>query len=649
MSGLEFKLNESFIDQFIDKQPDWGPIGYVTYKRTYSRIKENGLTEEFWETLRRVVEGVYSIQKGHCKSFGLPWSNSKSQKSAQEMYQRMWDMKFLPPGRGLWAMGTPIIDKIGAAALMNCAMCSTKDLSTDFSAPFTFLMDMSMLGVGVGFDVLGAGHVTIKQPRVHPEDYVVEDSREGWVDLTSRVLNSYVGVSARPSTVDYSLIRPKGAPIKTFGGVAEGSEPIMNLIDDIDKILSPLIGEKITSTAIVDLMNVIGKCVVSGNVRRTAELSLGSPQDTEFLNLKNPEIHQDELFSHRWCSNNSVSCEVGEDYSVVAEMTAKNGEPGYVWLENCRNYGRMGDNGRKDYRVMGVNPCAEQTLEDRELCCLVETFPSRHDSLEDYKKTLKFSYLYAKTVTLIPTHNERSNAVMMRNRRIGTSQSGIVQNFQKIGVREHMRWCDEGYSYINDLDTIYSDWLCVPRSIKKTTVKPSGTVSLLPGVTPGIHYPHSEFYYRTIRFQENSPLVESLRKANYRIEKDKYGPNTLVVYFPIKEEYYDRSKAEVSMWEQLENAAQMNRYWSDNAVSATITFKPEEAGDISHALSLYESRLKSISFLPLQDHGYEQAPYQEISEAEYDSYVKSLKKINWKKKETHEMADMFCDGESCVI
>ena len=309
----------------------------------------------------------------------------------------------------------------------------------------------------------------------------------------------------------------------------------------------------------------------------------------------------------------------------------------------------MGDNGRKDYRVAGINPCGEIPLESAENCNLVETFPSKHDSLDDYLKTLKYAYLYSKTVTLIPTHNERSNAVMMRNRRIGTSQSGIIQAMKKFGKREFFRWCDEGYNYIRGLDIEYSDWLCVPRSIKVTTTKPSGSVSLLPGVTPGIHYPHSEYYYRTIRFSDTSPLISPLRKAGYRIEEDKYSPSTLVVYFPVKEEYYDRSKSEVSMWEQLENAAQMNKYWADNAVSVTVTFSEEEAKDISNALSLYETRLKSVSFLPLEDHGYEQAPYQEIMEEEYLSAIKNLRKINWGKKDTHEVTEMYCENDHCVL
>lgn len=351
----------------------------------------------------------------------------------------------------------------------------------------------------------------------------------------------------------------------------------------------------------------------------------------------------------RWASNNSVIAREGMDYMKAGTQTAFNGEPGYFWLENARAYGRLKDGPTyADAKVAGTNPCAEQSLESYEICNLVETFPSRHESLEEYKRTLKFAYLYAKTVTLIPTHNERTNAIMLRNRRIGLSQSGIVESFTRHGRREHFRWCDEGYQYICKLDRIYSQWLCVPESIKRTSIKPSGTVSLMPGVTPGIHYPHSQYYWRTIRLDKTSALVEPLRKAGYRIEESVYGDNTLVVYFPVKEKFFLRSKNDVSVWEQVENVAQIQYYWADNQVSATITFKPEEALDIPYILELYETRLKSISFLPLVDHNYPQAPYQAISKEAFELAVSKLSVPDFSTMNTDETQDLYCDGDKCA-
>ena len=531
----QFRLTEGFLEKYVGQQPEWGPVGYVTYRRTYSRPLPNGQTEEFWQTLQRVVEGTYAIQKTHCRYFGLPWNQIKAQKSAQRMFELMWEMKFLPPGRGLWAMGTDYIKTRSAAPLLSCAFTSTKDLATDFADPFMFLMDMSMLGVGVGGDTRGAGTVVIKQPKQSEYIFTVPDTREGWCAIAECILLSYVGKAAKPLSIDYSLVRPAGVPIKTFGGIAAGPEPLRQLVEiDIPSVLDPLIGKPITSTAIVDIFNFVGKCVVSGNVRRSAEILFGNPTDEEFLLLKDPTLHKTELEDRRWCSNNSVIVEPETDFSRLANLTAINGEPGFFWLKNAQAWGRMCDPPTfSDMRVQGANPCVEQSLEDRELCCLVENFIARCSSLEEFKEVLKHSYLYAKTVTLLPTHNQRSNAVMMRNRRIGCSLAGISRAIGKLGYSELVRWLDEGYRHIRYLDRIYSEWLCIPESVKVTSIKPGGTIPLLPGEPPGMHFPHSEYYIRNIRIGDKSPLVDHLTKAGFSVEKDIYTPNTVVIIFPF--------------------------------------------------------------------------------------------------------------------
>lgn len=664
-----FKLSEQFIDEYKGKQPKWGELGYFVYKRTYSRSLQNGKSEEFWQTLQRVVEGVYTIQKRHCDSLKLPWNAHKAQKSAQEMYRRMWEFKFLPPGRGLWAFDLDLIDKKGSGPLNNCAFVSTDELSTSFTTPFTFAMDMLMLGVGVGFDTTGKNLVTISTPKTTTDIFVVEDTREGWVKLLEVVLDSFIKVNHFPLIIDYSKVRKEGEPIKTFGGTASGPIPLADLImciveiftnkrtgefyllnenniQDFSKFNFEFESYKITSENIVDVFNLIGRCVVSGNVRRSSELAIGNKDDKEFKKLKQ---NKEKLIHHRWASNNSVSCEIGMDYLEFSGDTSINGEPGYIWLENARQYGRLKDGITDvDSKVKGFNPCGEQKLESMEMCCLVETFPVNHDTYEDFQRTLKYAYLYAKTVTLIPTHDSRTNAVMMRNRRIGTSMSGITSAFQRFGKRKFFNWCDSGYSYLKNLDKMYSDWLCIPKSICISTVKPSGTIPFLPGLPPGIHYPHSEYYIRNVRINHLSPLLQLYKDAGYQIEKDESVPNTLVISFPIHEKYFNRGKTDVSMWEQLETAAQMQYYWSDNSVSVTVTFSKSEAKDISKALELYETRLKSVSFLPLEDHGYKQAPYITITKEEYEKMISKIKPVKTK-EDLHEITDKFCDGESCQI
>jgi len=647
LENISFTLDDNFLAKFIGKQPDWGPLGHITYKRTYARVVEGeNRKEEFWETIRRVVEGCYSIQKEHCIKLSLPWTDAKAQNSAQIMYEKIWNFKFLPPGRGLWMMGTEFIARHGSMSLNNCGFASTGDINLKYSKAFQFVMDALMLGVGVGFDTKGAGKITIKKPIEDHFTFQIPDSREGWVESLKLVIEAYF-LGKRLPEFDFSLIRPAGQPIRGFGGIASGPGPLKDMLMNIQEILKARIDQPISSLDILDIMNLIGKCVVAGNVRRSAEIALGEATDLEFIKCKQDK---EKLYSHRWASNNSIFAKKGLDYSFIADQISVNGEPGVLWLENAKAYSRMGDTpDHKDKKVAGVNPCGEQSLESFELCCLVESFPSRHDSYEEYQDTLKYAYLYAKSVTLVNTHWQETNAVMLKNRRMGISQTGIIEAFVKYGRRTILDWCDKGYKYLRELDEDYSDWLCIPKSIKITTVKPSGTVSLLPGVPPGIHYPHSEYYIRRIRISKNSDLIEPIKKAGYHIEDDSYSPNTIVVEFPVHEQLFERSKDDVSIWEQAENAADYQKYWSDNQVSITITFKQDEANQIKHVLECFEDKLKSVSFLPIKEHGYKQAPYESITKEKFEEMVSKLKPLDLDKTKDRTIGSKFCDSESCEI
>lgn len=826
-----FTLTPAFVDQFKGKQPEWGygGLGLFVCKRTYARELIDGSTEEFWQTCQRVVEGCFNIQKMHCRQMGLPWKDDKARNSAQDMFQRMWDFKFSPPGRGLWVMGTDLVFEKGSAALQSCGFHSTENIGEDFSGPFTFLMDMSMLGVGIGGDTRGAGKVRLGVPKTTLEPFVVADSREGWVDLLRNVLCSFVGKTHFPLVIDYSKIRCRGTPIKTFGGIASGPKPLQEMIENITRLLLPnsmtvtwdvdwrddqgrielakagFSGTggtyKISSTQIVDLFNYIGKAVVAGGIRRSSEIMFGDVEDPAFMTLKQDKAALDD---RRWVSNNSIFAKVGMDYSEVAKSMAINGEPGLIWLDNMRAYSRMCDvPDYKDRRAMGTNPCftgdtliavadgrgavsikelvkqgedvpvysiskeneieiqwarhprctremsplvkvllkdntfirvtpdhkmrlldgttceakdlmpgnilpkldpkasedsacikevqilevqepvynltvdknhtvgvvtkcditngycgvftpqcSEQTLEDKELCNLVECYPAHHDTYEDFEKTLKMAYLYAKTVTLIPTHDQRSNAVMMRNRRIGCSMSGVTQAIKKFGRRKFLNWCDQGYQYILKMDKVYSDWFGIPLSIKVTAIKPGGTTPLLCGSTPGVHYPHSEYYIRNVRVANTSPLVEACIKAGYPVDPDVYADDTSVVGFPVHEKHFTKGKDQVSIWEQFALVADMQDHWTDNQVSATITVKKHEVADIKSCLEVYETRLKGISLLPAgdEDHGYAFPPYQAITKDQYESMVARITPLDFGTK-THDASteEKFCTGDTCML
>ncbi len=196
-----FEIDDSFVDKYRRVKPPFGFNGFgeLVYKRTYSRIMPDGRNEEWVDTVNRVVNGAYNLQKRWIQDRGLEWSDYKAQESAQEMFDRMFKMKFLPPGRGIWAMGSEITEERGLyAALNNCAFVSTENLAEKLSKPFRFLMDMSMLGVGVGFDTKGAGEMFVRGPdyRRGKERFVIPDTREGWVESTGRIIDSYLSITS---------------------------------------------------------------------------------------------------------------------------------------------------------------------------------------------------------------------------------------------------------------------------------------------------------------------------------------------------------------------------------------------------------------------------------------------------------------------
>jgi ribonucleoside-triphosphate reductase len=651
-----FVLNKEFIDTYKHRETPFGfnGLGEIVYRRTYSRVKPDTLENEQWfETVERVVNGCFNMQKNWIVTHHLGWDENEMQLIAQEMYDRIFEMKFLPPGRGLWAMGSPITEERGLyAALNNCAFVSTDKIAEDPSKPFSFLMDMAMLGVGVGFDTEGANTVSIRGQHGSDYIYVIPDSREGWVQSVKLLIDSFFNKDYGNVIFDYSLVREEGQPIKGFGGVSSGPTTLMELHNSIREILTQSIGKPLSITAIVDIMNCIGKCVISGNVRRTAEIAFGRHDSKEFIDLKNYEKNPHRK-SYGWTSNNSVFAEIGMDYTDTAQRVAQNGEPGYAWLSNMRAYSRMnGDPDWKDWKANGGNPCLEQTLESYELCCLVETFPTKHKDLDDFKKTLRVAFLYAKTVTLGKTHWPNTNRVLLRNRRIGCSMSGIAQFLSKHSIEDLRQFCTEGYQALEIYDREFSNFFSIPRSIKMTSIKPSGTVSLLAGSTPGMHYPECRFYIRRLRLPKGSNLAHILKEAGYVVEEAHSDPRSLVVEFPIDAGEGIRTAKELSLWEQLSLAAFLQKYWADNQVSCTITFDPEtEGGQIPYALNYYQYQLKGVSFLPRYEGVYSQMPYEAITEEVYKKAISRIKEFDLNKSHKGEEpeSERYCDGDKCVL
>lgn len=659
---FSFKLSKSFVEEYKDREPDWGwkdaagnSIGELTFVRTYSRIKKDGTKEKWWETCERVINGMYSLQKDHCISNRLEWNGHKAQASAQEAYDRLFQLKWTPPGRGLAQIGTPLVNlHKNGASLQNCAVTGFPDDNKhDPGFPFAWLVEAMMLGIGVGANVVEKSTIMVTSPNDDDtEVYQIPDTREGWAISVGKLVNSYLKPNQPKIEFDYSLIRPYGAPIATFGGTASGPEPLEDGHEKIRAVLEKNVGSLLTSRTIVDCYNLIGCFVVAGNARRSAELMMGAYDDDDFASLKDPEGFEDRPWG--FMSNNSIAVKVGDDYNKFIERTVTNGEPGYIWMDTSKAYGRLIDPPNyKDQRISAYNPCAEQSLEKYECCTLVEVHLNRAESYEDFQRSLKFAYGYAKTVTLLSTPWPKTNAVMQRNRRIGLSLTGIAGFVETHNLFTFRTWADSGYAEVQRLDDTYSEWLGIRNSIKTTTVKPSGTVSLLSGATPGVHWaPGGEYFLRAIRFAEHDNTWKLLEESGYTVEDDIYSPNTKVVYFPLKSDA-GRAESEVSIYEKIHLAAEAQKYWSDNSVSVTVSFDQKtESDDVAKVLRMYEASLKTVSFLPMGNTVYAQQPYQKLSKEEYEERSKGLKKLDssllYDSGEEAE-SEAFCTTDSCMI
>ncbi len=644
-----FSLKQSFCDAIQTKTAHFGfgGFGEATYYRTYSRIKPDGTQEHWPDTVIRVINGVMSVRKNHYVMNRLAWDEADSQAYAQRLANAMFDMKWLPPGRGLWVMGTDYVYERGGAALNNCGAVDTADLAQ--AADWT--MDMLMSGVGVGFNTSWKGEYASMPDKTDPITYTIPDSREGWVSSVRMLIESYTK-GAKWFKFDYDTIRPEGTPISGFGGTASGPDPLIQLHERIESYLDLYCQEEQDQTrTTADIMNAIGACVVAGNVRRSAEISLGSVEDETFLELKDYEKNPDRS-EIGWMSNNTVVLEKNEDFQklpLIAKRIRNNGEPGIMNLINVQKYARYGD--ESDDKAWLANPCSEIPLESFELCNLAEVFPARCESEDSFYEALEFATFYASTVALLPTHRTETNAIVVRNRRIGVSLSGVADMLDALGATELTRRLRAGYKLVHSINKKLAAEAGVPSSIRVTTVKPSGTISQLVGVSSGMHFPTFQYAIRRMRVGNSSHICDVLKAAGIPNEPDTYSAKTTVFEFPI-DQGKTRKATAVSAWEQFAFLAMLQREWSDNMVSCTVYFDPKTEGDqIEHMLAQFAPIIKSVSMLPHTDTGaYVQMPYEGITKETYEARVADLPKIDWSRFGGSDgIESRFCTNDSCDI
>lgn len=580
----EFSLSLETQDKIRKQTPIFGfnQFGECVYYRTYSRIIRDDfdqpLGQEGWgDTVIRVINGIFSIRKDWYVRNNIRWDEQRWQAYAERMAQSLFRMEWLPPGRGLWAMGTPLLAERGSMALYNCAFTEIGDTWID---DLCWAMDSLMYGVGVGFRPIRTG-LTLQVPS-STFTYVIPDTREGWVESLRLLLEAFATGGSEP-IFDYSLIRPFGAPIKSFGGTASGPDPLKRMhetISDLCYAYAKYPDELDEVRLKTDIANLIGVCVVAGNVRRSAEIGLCELDDPTFLQLKNYKKYPYRQ-AFGWMSNNSallIKPDDFEEMDTIAKANIQGYDVGYLNMINVRQ-GRVGKHdmdafGIRADEATGLNPCGEIPLEHREVCNLAETLPTRCIDVDRWLEACEYATFYCSTVTLLPTHQESTNKIILRNRRIGVSLIDFTGWKEVEGTAKVISHLRQGYKRVRQVNKFLAQEAGIPESIRVTTVKPGGSVPKVAGRQSGAGYPTFEYTLRRMNVGEGTPIDKVLIKANIPFEDSVYTPNTHVFEFPIKQGPA-RPATEVTIWEQAMNVVLLQREWADNAVSNTLYFKPK--------------------------------------------------------------------------
>ena len=594
----------------------WSNLAAVVFKRTYARKTASGEPENWAQTVERVIAGNVG---GH----------GVGEKEITDLKYLLTNRKAGPAGRGLWFSGTEGHKILGGAALNNCWFLSGDDWQN-----FVIAQDLLMLGGGVGMSV--EHRFVSKLPRVKKDvtivhkgtndaELIVPDSREGWCELTRRVLESHLvtGKSFSYSTV---CIRGYGEPIKGFGGKASGPGPLRSFVEKLQALLQSRQGKALRPIDAADILCCIGEMVVAGNVRRSAILIMGDGWDKDYLKAKRWDIG--EVPTQRAMANFSVVCDDTEDLHPLFWKTYEAGEPfGLVNRTNMQKYGRMGE--LKKDGAIGMNPCAEATLEDGEPCNLQEIALPNLDGPEEFIKAGRLMHRWGKRVTMEKYHHEKSAEVVARNRRVGTGITGCLGS--PLFVPEHL---DAAYAAIQEENIAYSKELGIAPSIRTTVVKPSGSMSkVMDCAHEGIHAAYSRYGIQRIRFAANDSLVPLLRAAGHYIEPvvkfdGTLDHQTVVVDFYVQApEGFPVADEDWTTWKQLDVLKMAQRHWADQAVSVTVYYRREELPEIKAWLADNLKLLKSISFLCHNEHGFKQAPKEAISREQFEKLSAKIKPL----------------------
>ena len=640
------------------------PTDYQSFIHTsrYARwLEEEGRRENWDETVQRYIKNVvYKAFPNNNldrpltdKELAFDWG-----KVEQEIYDAIMSLEVMPSMRAMMTAGP-------AATRDNTCMYNCSYLPVDDPKSFDEAMFILLCGTGVGFSV--ERQFVSKLPEI-PELFVsettivVKDSKEGWAKALRQVL-ALLWAGEIPQW-DIGLVRPAGAKLKTFGGRASGPAPLVELFNFVITTFKNAQGRKLSSIECHDIMCKIGEVVVVGGVRRSAMISLSNLSDDRMRHAKSGAWWEND--PQRALANNSVSyTEKPDAVSFMREWMALvesgSGERGVFNRQASKKQAEK--NGRRDPNYeFGTNPCSEIILRPNQFCNLTEVVVRATDSMEDLERKVKLATILGtiqSTYTKFPYLRKVWNKNTEEERLLGVSLTGIMDNslmtIKNKGLEktlEHLR----GICVSTNAE--WADRLGIPVAAAITCVKPSGTVSQLVDSASGIHARHSPYYIRTVRGDNKDPLTQFMSDQGIPNEPCVMKPDQTTVFsFPVKSPTKAVVTEDMTAIEQLETWLMYQRHWCEHKPSVTINVRKDEWFEVGAFVYKYFDEMSGVSFLPYNEHTYQQAPYQEVDKDQYKDLLSSMPSaIAWselanyeKEDNTVSMQTMACTGDVCEM
>jgi len=626
---------------------NYGMTDYMKFIHTsrYARwLDDEGRRETWVETVSRYMDNLV-----HSKV---------DASTADALETAIMDLNVMPSMRALMTAG-PALDRDNTAGY-NCSY-----LPVDDPKSFDEAMFILLCGTGVGFSV--ERQFVSKLPEI-PELFesdttvVVKDSKEGWAKSLRQVIALLY--SGEIPKWDVSRVRPAGAKLKTFGGRASGPAPLVDLFNFVIRTFKEAQHRKLSSLEVHDIMCKIGEVVVVGGVRRSAMISLSNLSDDRMRHAKSGSWWEND--PQRALANNSVSyTEKPDAVSFMREwmslVESGSGERGI--FNRQASVAQAKKNGRRDPNFeFGTNPCSEIILRPYQFCNLTEVVVRATDTIETLEAKVKLATIlgtiqssytkfpYLRKIWQKNTEEERLLGVsltgIMDNPLMTTKNAGLeatLQRLKEVAVATNAEWAER---------------LGIPVSAAITCVKPSGTVSQLVDSASGIHARHSPYYIRTVRGDNKDPLTQFMKDQGIPSEPDVMKPDATTVFsFPMKAPANAVVTADMSAIEQLEMWLAYQRAWCEHKPSVTINVKKDEWFEVGSFVYKHFDEMSGVSFLPYNEHTYQQAPYQEVGKSDYEMLLSCMPEgIDWSKLSEYEQEDntagsqtLACSGDSCEI